>query len=157
MWASAASNDSTTLMLMIFARYSSDQSLSLDGNCHVYVDADADLAMALAIVDNAKTQKVSPCNAAESLLVHAAVAERFLPTIGATFAKKGVEMRCDDAALAALAGVAGAKLVPASALCTILASARFDASASEPPRRMHALPLLIASDAASIVTFGRLS
>jgi glutamate-5-semialdehyde dehydrogenase len=86
----------------------------LDGNCHVYVDADADLAMAVAIVDNAKTQKVSPCNAAESLLVHAAVAERFLPMIGAVFAKKGVEMRCDAAALAALAGVAGAKLVPAT-------------------------------------------
>jgi glutamate-5-semialdehyde dehydrogenase len=51
----------------------------LDGNCHVYVDAAADLAMALAIVDNAKTQKLSPCNAAESLLVHAAVASEFLP------------------------------------------------------------------------------
>jgi glutamate-5-semialdehyde dehydrogenase len=86
----------------------------LDGNCHVYVDADADLAMALAIVDNAKTQKVSPCNAAESLLVHAAVADRFLPMIGATFAKKGVEMRADPAALAALERVAGAKVVPAS-------------------------------------------
>jgi glutamate-5-semialdehyde dehydrogenase len=86
----------------------------LDGNCHVYVDADADLQMALAIVDNAKTQKVSPCNAAESLLVHAAVAAKFLPMIGAVFAKKGVEMRGDDAALAALAGVAGAKLVAAS-------------------------------------------
>jgi gamma-glutamyl phosphate reductase len=78
----------------------------LDGNCHVYVDADADLAMALAIVDNAKTQKVSPCNAAESLLVHAAVAAEFLPMIGAVFARKGVEMRADDAARAALAGVA---------------------------------------------------
>jgi glutamate-5-semialdehyde dehydrogenase len=86
----------------------------LDGNCHVYVDADADLAMALAIVDNAKTQKVSPCNAAESLVVHAAVAAKFLPMIGAVFAKKGVEMRGDDAALAALASVAGAKLVAAS-------------------------------------------
>ena len=86
----------------------------LDGNCHVYVDADADLAMALRIVDNAKTQKVSPCNAAESLLVHAAVAARFLPMIGAVFAQKGVEMRGDPAALAALAGVAGAKLVAAS-------------------------------------------
>jgi glutamate-5-semialdehyde dehydrogenase len=48
----------------------------LDGNCHVYVDAAADLGMALAIVDNAKTQKLSPCNAAESLLVHSAVAAR---------------------------------------------------------------------------------
>jgi glutamate-5-semialdehyde dehydrogenase len=86
----------------------------LDGNCHVYVDAEADLEMALAIVDNAKTQKVSPCNAAESLVVHRAVAERFLPMIGAVFAKKGVEMRGDPAALAALAGVAGATLVAAS-------------------------------------------
>ena len=86
----------------------------LDGNCHVYVDADADLAMAERIVDNAKTQKVSPCNAAESLVVHAAVAMTFLPMIGAVFARKGVEMRGDAAALAALAGVAGAKLVAAS-------------------------------------------
>jgi glutamate-5-semialdehyde dehydrogenase len=86
----------------------------LDGNCHVYVDADADLAMALAIVDNAKTQKVSPCNAAESLVVHAAVAATFLPMIGAVFAQKGVEMRGDAAARAALAGVAGAKVVAAS-------------------------------------------
>jgi glutamate-5-semialdehyde dehydrogenase len=86
----------------------------LDGNCHVYVDADADLAMALAIVDNAKTQKVSPCNAAESLLVHQAVAARFLPMIGAVFAQKGVEMRADPVALAALAGIEGAKLVAAS-------------------------------------------
>ena len=86
----------------------------LDGNCHVYVDADADLAMALAIVDNAKTQKVSPCNAAESLVVHRDVAARFLPMIGAVFAGKGVEMRGDDDALAALAGVAGARLAAAS-------------------------------------------
>ena len=86
----------------------------LDGNCHVYVDADADLAMAERIVDNAKTQKVSPCNAAESLVVHAAVAATFLPMIGAVLAQKGVEMRGDEAARAALAGVAGAKVVAAS-------------------------------------------
>jgi glutamate-5-semialdehyde dehydrogenase len=86
----------------------------LDGNCHVYVDAEADLAMAERIVDNAKTQKVSPCNAAESLLVHAAVAARFLPMIGAVLARKGVEMRGDAAAVAALADVAGARLVAAS-------------------------------------------
>ncbi|HWK83901.1 MAG TPA: glutamate-5-semialdehyde dehydrogenase, partial [Caldimonas sp.] len=61
----------------------------LDGNCHVYVDAEADLEMALRIVDNAKTQKLSPCNAAESLLVHADIAARFLPRIGAVFAAKG--------------------------------------------------------------------
>jgi glutamate-5-semialdehyde dehydrogenase len=86
----------------------------LDGNCHVYVDAAADLAMALAIVDNAKTQKVSPCNAAESLLVHRAVAAAFLPMIGAVFAQKGVEMRADAEALAALAPVASATVVAAN-------------------------------------------
>jgi glutamate-5-semialdehyde dehydrogenase len=86
----------------------------LDGNCHVYVDAEADLGMALAIVDNAKTQKLSPCNAAESLLVHSDIAAKFLPAIGAVFAKKGIEMRGDGAALALLQGVAGARLVAAT-------------------------------------------
>ena len=86
----------------------------LDGNCHVYVDAAADLAMALAIVDNAKTQKLSPCNASESLLVHADVAAEFLPRIGAVFAKKGIEMRGDAAALALLETVGGARLVEAT-------------------------------------------
>jgi glutamate-5-semialdehyde dehydrogenase len=86
----------------------------LDGNCHVYVDAAADLGMALAIVDNAKTQKLSPCNAAESLLVHSAVAAQFLPAIGAVFAKKGIEMRGDAATLALLGGIAGARVVEAT-------------------------------------------
>jgi glutamate-5-semialdehyde dehydrogenase len=66
------------------------------------------------VTDNAKTQKYSPCNAAESLLVHAAQAPAFLPRIGAVFAAKGVEMRCDAAARAALAGVPGARLVDAT-------------------------------------------
>lgn len=65
----------------------------LDGNCHVYVDAEVDMALAVTVTDNAKTQKYSPCNAAESLLVHAAVAREFLPRIGAVFARKGVEVR----------------------------------------------------------------
>ncbi len=86
----------------------------LDGNCHVYVDAEVDLEQALRVTDNAKTQKYSPCNAAESLLVHAAVAADFLPRIGAVFAAKGVEMRGSPRALALLAGVAGAQLVEAS-------------------------------------------
>ena len=86
----------------------------LDGNCHVYVDASVDLELALRVTDNAKTQKVSPCNAAESLLVHAASAAAFLPRIGAIFAAKGVEMRCDAAAAALLDGVPGAKVVPAT-------------------------------------------
>ena len=86
----------------------------LDGNCHVYVDADIDLEQALAITDNAKTQKFSPCNAAESLLVHAAQAAVFLPRLGALFAAKGVEMRCDERAAALLQGVAGARVVAAT-------------------------------------------
>ncbi|CAM5786335.1 glutamate-5-semialdehyde dehydrogenase [Rhizobacter fulvus] len=86
----------------------------LDGNCHVYVDASADLEMALRVTDNAKTQKYSPCNAAESLLVHAAIAPTFLPRIGALFAAKGVEMRGDAAALALLRAVPGTTLAPAT-------------------------------------------
>jgi glutamate-5-semialdehyde dehydrogenase len=85
----------------------------LDGNCHVYVDAQVDLDMAIEVTDNAKTQKVSPCNAAESLLVHRAVAEAFLPRIGAVFAAKGVQMRCDPGAKALLAALPGAELVDA--------------------------------------------
>ena len=75
----------------------------LDGNCHVYVDDPCDLAMAIAVADNAKTQKYSPCNASESLLVARSVAREFLPQIAAIYAAKGVEMRCDPEALALLA------------------------------------------------------
>ena len=85
----------------------------LDGNCHVYVDEQVDLDMAVSVTDNAKTQKVSPCNAAESLLVHRAVAAEFLPRIGAIFAAKGVQMRCDSGAKALLAALQGADLVDA--------------------------------------------
>ena len=66
----------------------------LDGNCHTYVDAEVDLELAVKVTDNAKTQKYSPCNATESLLVHAAMAAAFLPRIGDVFVAKGVEMRC---------------------------------------------------------------
>ncbi|MGE5864378.1 MAG: glutamate-5-semialdehyde dehydrogenase [Rhizobacter sp.] len=86
----------------------------LDGNCHVYVDATADLELALRVTDNAKTQKYSPCNAAESLLVHASIAPAFLPRIGAVFAAKGVEMRVDAAAQALLAPVPGAHVLAAT-------------------------------------------
>jgi glutamate-5-semialdehyde dehydrogenase len=75
----------------------------LDGNCHVYVDAEVDLELALKVTDNAKTQKYSPCNAAESLLVHAAQADAFLPRLGDLFAAKGVEMRCCPRAATLLA------------------------------------------------------
>jgi len=68
-----------------------------DGNCHIYVDAAADLDMAERIVVNAKCSRPGVCNAAESLLVHAAVAEAFLPRIGIALAAKGVEIRgCDE-------------------------------------------------------------
>ena len=86
----------------------------LDGNCCVYVDAEVDLEMAVRVADNAKTQKFSPCNAAESLLVHRDVAADFLPKIGAVFAAKGVEMRCGPRAKAILAAVPGANLVDAT-------------------------------------------
>jgi glutamate-5-semialdehyde dehydrogenase len=76
----------------------------LDGNCHVYVDDPVDLELAVRVTDNAKTQKYSPCNAAESLLVHAGVAHAFLPRIGRVFADKGVEMRCDARALSMVPG-----------------------------------------------------
>ncbi len=72
----------------------------LDGNCHVYVDDPCDLDMAVRVADNAKTNKYSPCNASESLLVARGVAADFLPRIAAVFAAKGVEMRCDPEALA---------------------------------------------------------
>ena len=86
----------------------------LDGNCHVYVDGEVDLELAVAVTDNAKTQKYSPCNAAESLLVHEAVALAFLARIGAVFAAKGVEMRCDAKAHALLSKVSGTKLADAT-------------------------------------------
>jgi glutamate-5-semialdehyde dehydrogenase len=85
----------------------------LDGNCHVYVDQQVDLDLAVTVTDNAKTQKYSPCNAAESLLVHRAVAAEFLPRIGAIFAAKGVQMRCDAGAKALLAPLAGADVIDA--------------------------------------------
>ena len=74
----------------------------LDGNCHTYVDAEVDLDLAVKVTDNAKTQKYSPCNATESLLVHAAQAVAFLPLIGDVFVAKGVEMRCCARAAALL-------------------------------------------------------
>ena len=70
----------------------------LDGNCHVYVDDPCDIAMAVRIADNAKTQKYSPCNALESLLVARGVAAKFLPLIASIYAEKGVEIRADSAA-----------------------------------------------------------
>ncbi|HWS58090.1 MAG TPA: glutamate-5-semialdehyde dehydrogenase [Actinotalea sp.] len=81
------------------------------GNCHVYVDASADVAMALPILLNAKTQRVGVCNAAETLLVHAAAAERFLPPALVALDAAGVVVH-GDARTAALAG--SVPVVPAT-------------------------------------------
>jgi glutamate-5-semialdehyde dehydrogenase len=86
----------------------------LDGNCHVYVDDPVDFEMAVRIADNAKTQKYSPCNAIEGLLVARGVAGEFLPKIGAVYAAKGVEMRCDADSRTILASVKGANLKEAT-------------------------------------------
>ena len=67
------------------------------GNCHVYVDAAADLDMALAVVLNSKTERTSVCNAAESLLVHADVADAFLPRVVAALHGAGVTIHGDPA------------------------------------------------------------
>ena len=82
----------------------------LDGNCHTYVDDPCDVAMAVKVADNAKTQKYSPCNASEGLLVAKGVAAEFLPLIGKVYSEKGVEMRCCPKAKVILSQVAGAKL-----------------------------------------------
>lgn len=86
----------------------------LDGNCHTYVDDPCDIALAVKVTDNAKTQKYSPCNATESLLVARAVAAEFLPKIGTVFAAKGVEMRVCAQSRAILSSVAGANLKDAT-------------------------------------------
>ncbi|HEV3134326.1 MAG TPA: glutamate-5-semialdehyde dehydrogenase [Acidimicrobiia bacterium] len=69
-----------------------------DGNCHVYVDAAADLDEALDIVVNSKTNRPSVCNAAESLVVHDAVADTFVPRVSTALAEHGVELLGDERA-----------------------------------------------------------
>jgi glutamate-5-semialdehyde dehydrogenase len=70
------------------------------GNCHIYVDADADPAMAITILLNAKTQRPSTCNTAETLLVHVDIADSFLPRVLAALADAGVTVHGDDAVAA---------------------------------------------------------
>lgn len=77
----------------------------LDGVCHVYVDLSADLEKAVRVADNAKTQRYGTCNTMETLLVHAGIAERFLPRICKILLEKGVELRGDEAARALVAGM----------------------------------------------------
>lgn len=84
------------------------------GNCHVYVDAAADLEMAKRIAVNAKTQRPGVCNAAETLLVHEAIASEALPSIAAALIDAGVELRVDETAKRLLAGLGG-QIVDATA------------------------------------------
>jgi glutamate-5-semialdehyde dehydrogenase len=81
----------------------------LDGICHVYIDDKADIDKAVRIADNAKTQRYSPCNTMETLLVAEPIAEKVLPLIGRIYAEKGVEMRCCPRSRSILeaAGIAG--------------------------------------------------
>ncbi len=80
----------------------------LDGICHVYIDEGADVAMAIRIADNAKTQRYSPCNTMETLLVAAGIAPAVLPALGKIYAGKQVELRGDTHArrILAAAGIA---------------------------------------------------
>ena len=66
------------------------------GNCHVYIDEFADLDMAVKVVYNAKTQRISVCNACESLLVHESVVDEFLPKLQRVLMEKNVELRADE-------------------------------------------------------------
>lgn len=84
------------------------------GICHIYVDDSADLERAVDIVENAKVQRPTVCNALDTLLVHPAVAPTFLPKVAGRLAHHGVELRADGPALAMLEGQ-GAVVVPAGA------------------------------------------
>ncbi len=85
------------------------------GVCFVYVDQAADPAMAEKILLNAKTQRPGVCNTAEQLLVHAAVAPTVLPRLASALAARGVQLRCDPAALAILAAAPGLAPAPVAA------------------------------------------
>ena len=80
----------------------------LDGVCHVFIDASADIDMAIRIADNAKTQRYSPCNTMETLLVHVDVAARVLPPLSAIYTDKGVELRGCERSLALVPGIRSA-------------------------------------------------
>ena len=84
------------------------------GVCHTYVDKSADINKAVAIAYNAKVQRPTVCNALDTLLVHAEVAERYLPLIATEWAKAGVEMHCDERVLSILKSQSGLKLIPST-------------------------------------------
>ena len=84
------------------------------GVCHTYVDRSADIDKAVAIAFNAKVQRPTVCNALDTLLAHSDIAERYLPLVAAEWAKAGVEMHCDERALAILKVNPTMRLVPAT-------------------------------------------
>jgi glutamate-5-semialdehyde dehydrogenase len=84
------------------------------GVCHTYVDKSADLNKAVAIAYNAKVQRPTVCNALDCILVHSQVARAYLPSIATEWARAGVEMHCDERAMAILGPVPSLKLVPAA-------------------------------------------
>ncbi|MBQ8828805.1 MAG: glutamate-5-semialdehyde dehydrogenase [Burkholderiaceae bacterium] len=86
----------------------------LDGICHTYVEKSADLALAIKVTDNAKTQRFSPCNATETLLVDQAIAKEFLTQIGTIWSQKDIEMRCDPLSFEILSALSGTKIKEAS-------------------------------------------
>ena len=69
------------------------------GNCHVYVDRNADIQMAIDIILNAKTQRLSVCNACESIVIHEDIAKLVIPELTKQLVEKDIELRCDDNAL----------------------------------------------------------
>ena len=75
------------------------------GNCHIFVDETADFNMALDIIYNAKTQRISVCNACESLVIHSKIIDKALPAIKARLDEKNVEIRGDERAMAACPGI----------------------------------------------------
>lgn len=83
------------------------------GNCHIYVDEKADLEMAVKVVFNAKTQRISVCNACESLLVHESIVKEFLPKLQNALNEKNVELRVDDVCYNAL-DISSGKVVKAT-------------------------------------------
>jgi glutamate-5-semialdehyde dehydrogenase len=84
------------------------------GVCHTYVDKSADLNKAVAIAYNAKVQRPTVCNALDCILVHNHIAQAYLPSVAKEWAKAGVEMHCDEQAMAILNPIPSLKLVPAT-------------------------------------------
>jgi glutamate-5-semialdehyde dehydrogenase len=84
------------------------------GVCHTYVDKSADMSKAVAIAYNAKVQRPTVCNALDCILVHDHIARAYLPAIATEWAKAGVQMHCDERAMAILKSIPALRLIPAT-------------------------------------------